>query len=82
MLERVDRKIDIKVGPTELIRGRPLYVCHLAYRRVGEPREFTKRHEQLTTAKEEPEAVPRDARDLNVCGARASAVRSCHDDFR
>jgi len=82
MLERVHRQVDIQVGPAELIGGWPLYVGNLAYRCVSEPRKLTKRYEQLTAVQEEPEALPRDVRDLNVCGARASAVRFCHDCLR
>jgi hypothetical protein len=52
MLDRLDREIDVEVGPVQMMWGGPLHVHKLGNRRVPEPRELLERKKQLLVAHE------------------------------
>ncbi len=60
-----DREVDIEGRPIEMILARPLDLRDLADGSVRKPREVFERYEQFPPSEVEPEAVPRDVRDLN-----------------
>jgi hypothetical protein len=76
MLDRVDREVNIEVGPVQVMGLWPLEVEDRFYRRFREPREFRERHEELAIVNEQPDAVPRDVRDLSCRNGRSRHSRS------
>ena len=71
MFDGLHRKIDIELGPVEVVVLRPHNIEDLRYWRALEPREVLERQEQLSIVKEEPEALPRDVRNFNLRSACA-----------
>ena len=69
MFDGSDRKVNIEGWPVEMILARPLDLCDLADGSVREPREVPERYKQLSPPEVEPEAVPREVRDLNFRSA-------------
>jgi hypothetical protein len=66
MIDRLCRDINVQIGPVEMMGRRPLDVQELCNRRTPEPREQLERQEHFSTRQQEPEALRRDVRDLNV----------------
>jgi hypothetical protein len=76
MLDRIDREIDVELGPVEMPGMRERDIDELADRRLAEPREIGLGHEELALIDQEPEAVPRDVADLNARSMLATLLGS------
>lgn len=59
MFDGFHREVDIEVRPVQMMCARELNVRDLSHGGITEPRKVLERHEQLTLADEEPEAVRR-----------------------
>jgi len=71
MKDRLNRKIDIEVGPIKVMRRRHCDIQQLANWRFAEPRKLGKRDEILALPKQQPEAVDRYVGDFRCRSERA-----------
>src|SRR5262249_37167164 len=72
MLDRINRQVDVEIGPVEMIRRQPVNTSELCNRRIAEPRELLEREKQLSLVEQQPEAVSRDVGYLNAQNALAT----------
>jgi len=63
--KRLDRQVNIKVGPIEVMRAWQLDVAQLADRYLFEPREVFEGQEVLTLCKPEPKPMLGNVCNLN-----------------
>ena len=59
-------QIDVEVWPVQVMGMRPFHLENSSHRCFPEPGKLLEREEELPIVQEEPEAVLRDIRDLNV----------------
>jgi hypothetical protein len=64
--DRVHGKVDVEVGPIEVMRLRSLHVKHSTDRGVAETRKLLEGKEDFPVAQQEPDSVSGDAGDFNV----------------
>jgi len=72
VINRLDRQIDIEVGPVEVVWIRKFNMDQFTNTRLFEPRELLKRNETFRFSDKKPEAVARNVRDLNRRSGRSS----------
>lgn len=65
MIDGLDRKVHVQIGPVEMVRMREFDVAQLADRNVSKPRKVLECKKPLSLAKQEPESMLRNVRDLN-----------------
>lgn len=66
MLDGLDGKVHIKIGPIEMTEMQQFDMQQLANRHILEPRKILEGQEQLSPAQQEPEAVLRHVSDFNA----------------
>ena len=66
MRERLDVKIDVELGPIEVVWLRTLDMKDRAHGRVSEPREVPECQEVLGFVQQHPKAVRGNAEDFNA----------------
>src|SRR5579859_669909 len=74
--DRVDRQVDVEIGPVKMPWRRPLKPQNRLYRGSLEPGEVLERQEQLTAVEQQPEAVLGNVRDLNFRSGCARHLES------
>jgi hypothetical protein len=57
MFDGVDGKIDVQIGPVQVVGTGQLDIRDFSNRRLPKPRKLVERHEQLAIADEQPEPV-------------------------
>jgi len=62
---RFDGKIDIEIGPIQMMRRLKLNVEKLTYRRIPKPGKIVESQEDFVLLDQKPEAIFRDIRYLN-----------------
>jgi hypothetical protein len=77
VFDGLDRQINVEFRPVKVIRTQPPNIQEFFHRRISEPRKLVKIDKESFSSKVESKPVPRDARDVNVCGVRASVFRFC-----
>src|SRR5207244_12145635 len=65
VLDRVDGQVEIELRPVEVTRPRALEPKDRLDRGSLEPGKFLERQEELSAVQQQPEAMPRDVRDLS-----------------
>jgi hypothetical protein len=65
MLDRLQSKVHIKVGPVHMLRMREFHVDQLSDGNIPKPGELLKRQEEFPFPEEKPESVFRNVGDFN-----------------
>ena len=65
MVDRIDRNVDVEVGPVKMFAVEERHVLDLADGSFPKPGKCLEREEHLTIRKERPDPVLRDLRDFN-----------------
>ena len=65
MFDRLNRYVDVEVGPEQVVGAGQLHVGQLRDRRLAEPGKVSEWKEELPLLEQQPEAMPRNIRDFN-----------------
>ena len=78
MHERINSKVSVEIGPTQMMRTRPLDPSELPNRGVVKPGEGRERHKQLLAIEQEPKTIRRHIRDFNARSGRSTQCGFYH----